>query len=59
MIFFYENDTNEVKDSYHDDCLEKNIFCILIWSIAVSFSSNVKFVKCRMSKTSEEKTVNV
>ena len=20
---FYENDTNEVKGSYHDDCLEK------------------------------------
>ena len=23
IIFFYENDTNEVKGSYHDDCLEK------------------------------------
>ena len=21
--FFYENDTNEVMGSYHDDCLEK------------------------------------
>ena len=33
-MFFYENDTNEVKGSYHDDCLEKrkkmkNIFWIL------------------------------
>ena len=23
IIFFYENDTNEVKGSYHDGCLEK------------------------------------
>ena len=23
IIFFNENDTNEVKGSYHDDCLEK------------------------------------
>ena len=23
IIFFYENDTNEVKGSYHDDCSEK------------------------------------
>ena len=23
IIFFYENDTNKVKGSYHDDCLEK------------------------------------
>ena len=21
-IFFHENDTNEVKGSYHDDCIE-------------------------------------
>ena len=36
-FFFYENDTNEVKGSYHDDCLEKrkqNIFCILNWRLA-------------------------
>ena len=23
IIYFYENDTNEAKGSYHDDCLEK------------------------------------
>ena len=23
IIFFYKNDTNEVKGLYHDDCLEK------------------------------------
>ena len=23
IYIFYENDTNEVKGSYHDDCLEK------------------------------------
>ena len=23
IIFFYENDINEAKGSYHDDCLEK------------------------------------
>ena len=56
---FYENDTNEVKGSYYDDCLEKrknnNIFCILNWGMAASCSRNMNFVKCRMSKTSEEK----
>ena len=70
MIFFYENDTNEVKGSYHDDCLEKrkkkkkktkkkNIFCILNWGMAVSCSRNMNFVKCRVSETSEEKCFNV
>ena len=24
LYFFYENDTNEVKDLNHDYCLEKN-----------------------------------
>ena len=44
---FYENDTNEVKGSYHDDCLEKNnnIFCILNWGMAVRCSRNMNFVK--------------
>ena len=23
LYFFYENDTNEVQNSYHNDCLEK------------------------------------
>ena len=57
IIFFYENDTNEVKGSNHDDCLQKrkkNIFCILNWAMAVSCSRNMNFVKCRV-KTSEEK----
>ena len=26
IIFFYENDTNEVKGSYHDECLEKKTY---------------------------------
>ena len=45
---------NEVKGSYHDDCLEKNsnIFCILNWGMAVSCSRNMNLVKCRVSKTS-------
>ena len=62
----YENDTNEVKGSYHDDGLEKrrrrkktNIFCILNWAMAVSCSINMNFVKCRVSETSEEKKFNV
>ena len=57
-IFFYENDTNIVKGSYHDDCLEK-IFSILNWGMAVSCSRNMNFVKCRVSETSEEKNFNV
>ena len=59
---FYENDTNEVKGSYHDDCLEKrnkSIFCRLNWGMAVSCSRNMNFVKCRMSETSEENFFNV
>ena len=61
---FYENDTNEVNGSYHDDCLEKrktkqNIFCILNRGIAVSCSKNMNFVKCRVSETSEENFFNV
>ena len=57
---FYENDTNKVKGSYHDDCLEKkNILCILNWGIAVSCSRKMNFVKCRVSETSEEKFFNV
>ena len=58
ILFFYETDTNEVKGSYHDDCLEKNnnIFCILNWGIAVSCSRNMNFVKCRVSKTGAEKS---
>ena len=63
----YENDTNEVKGSYHDDGLEKrrrrrkknNIFCILNWAMAVRYSINMNFVKCRVSETSEEKKYNV
>ena len=58
-LITYENDTNEVKGSYHDDCLEKkekkNIFCILNWGMRVSCSRNMNFVKCRVSETSEEK----
>ena len=55
----YENDTNEVKGLYHDDCLEKRkkknkIFCILNWGMAVSCSRNMNFVKCRVRETSEE-----
>ena len=51
--FFDENDTNEVKGLYHDDCLDKenktkkNIFGILNWGMAVSCSRNMNFVKCR------------
>ena len=65
---FYKNDTNEVKGSYHDDCLEKrkkekkkqkNIFCILNWGMAVSCSRNMNFVKCRVSETSEKIFFNV
>ena len=69
---FYENDTNKVKGSYHDDCLEKekknkkkkqkkktNIFCILNWGMAVSWSRNMNFVKCQVSETSEENFFNV
>ena len=60
---------NEVKGSYHDDCLEKeeeeekkkkkNIFSILKWGMAVSCSRNMNFVKCRVSETSEEMFFNV
>ena len=66
-MFFYENDTNEVK--YHDDYLEKRRrrrrkkkkkkICILNWSMAVSCSRNMNFVKCRVNETSEEKVFNV
>ena len=56
---FYENDTNEVKGSYHDDCLEKNIFCILNWGMAVRCSRNMNFVKCRVNESSEENLFNV
>ena len=61
LYFFYENDTNEVKDSYHDNCLEKRkkIFCILNWGMEVCCSRNMNFVKCRVSETSEEKFCNV
>ena len=63
---FYENDRNEVKGSYLDDCLEKtkqqkkkNIFCILNWDMAVSCSRNMNFVKCRTSETNVENFLNV
>ena len=62
IFFFTKNDTNEVKGSYHDDCLEKkrkNTLCILNWSMAVSCSRNMNFVKCRVSETSEENFFNV
>ena len=64
IIFFNEDDTNEVKGSYHDDCLEKkkekkNIYCIFNWGIAVSCSRNKNFVKCRVSETSDEIFFNV
>ena len=62
ITFFYENDTNEVKSSYHDDCSEKKqkkIFCILNWAMAVSCSRNMNFVNCRVSETSEEKFFNI
>ena len=56
---FYENDTNEVKGSYHDEYLEKrrkkNIFCILNWGMAVSSSRNMNFVKCRESERARKK----
>ena len=52
---FYENDTNEVKRSYHDDFLKKkNIVCILNWGMVVSCSRNMNFVKCRVIETSDE-----
>ena len=61
LYFFYENDTNEVKGSYHDDSLKKkerkkkkNIVCIFDWGMAVSCSRNMSFVKCRVSETSEK-----
>ena len=65
-IFFYEIDTNEVKGSYHDDCLKKTTtkkqqkkkhllhICILNWGMAV-----MNYVKCRVSETSEENIFNV
>ena len=61
LLYFYENYTNEVKGSYHDRCLEKktNIFCILNWGMAVTCSRNMNFVKCRVSKTSEEIFFNI
>ena len=51
QLYFYGNDTNEVKGSYHHDCIKKGkkIFCILNWGMAVS----------RVSETSEEKFFNV
>ena len=68
IIFFYENDTNEIKGSYHDDCLKKEKthtktttttkkkkkkhICILNWGMGVSCSRNMNFVKCRVSETS-------
>ena len=34
---------------------KNDIFCILNWGVAVSCSRNMNFVKCRVSKTSDEK----
>ena len=59
ILIFYENDTNKVKDSYHDDCLEKKHICLLNWDMAVSCSRNMNFVKCRVSETSAENIFNV
>ena len=65
IFFFYENDANEVKSSYQDDCLEKknkktrSIFYILNWGMAVNCSRNLNVVKCRVSETSEEKFFKV
>ena len=44
---FYENDTNEVKGSYHDECLEKRK---KNWGMVVICSRNMNFVKCRESE---------
>ena len=34
---------------------KKNIFCILNWSLGISCSRNMNFVKCQVSETSVEK----
>ena len=36
-FFFRENDTNEVKGSYHDDCLEKNILHSCQYMMSICF----------------------
>ena len=38
---------------------KNNIFCILNWDMAVSYSRNMNFVKCRVNEKSEEKSFNV
>ena len=66
-MYNYIFNENEIKGSYHDDCLEKkkkkkkqtNMFCILNWGMAVSCSRNMNFVKCRESETSEVNFFNV
>ena len=60
---FYENDTNEVKGSYHDEYLEKRRKKKHILHIELGHGGQQlqKYVFCKMprERTSEEKNFNV
>ena len=56
-LYFYENDTNEVKGSYYDDCLEKRKKQQHILHIRLGHSGNLlqKYEFCKMPSERNER----